>query len=202
MRRCQTARARWAASALAIGIAASACGKRGAGEAAAVRLDDGGTAVDVELMAYLSEARARHHEANVREDEGDLRGATGALRKLVDAARPHPGERLPEIEEVLADTYARLAELALRAHDVDAADRALGDGLTHAPDTTYFRGHLLEVQGIAAEARAGSLADAGRADEAAVARRRALDLLQQAIDVQDRVIGRALGDAGAQGERR
>ena len=164
--------------------------------------EDAGPPVDVALMAFLSEARARHHEANLREESGDVRGAMAALEKLVLAPRPRGAAPYPEIDEVLADAYARLAELALRAGDLDAADRALEAGLEHAPEATYFRGHLLEVRGIALESRAAALTDAGRGEEAARARSRALDLLQQAIDVQEKVIGRALGDAGNAGERR
>src|SRR5262249_36893334 len=95
------------------------------------------------------------------------------------------------------DAYARLAELHLRARDVDSAANAVREGMTHAPDPTYFRGHLLEVAGIAEETRASILADAGKSDEAAKARARALASLQQAVDGQEQVIARALGDAGA-----
>jgi tetratricopeptide (TPR) repeat protein len=189
---------------VALATALTACAKRDAGtSAAAVRLEDGGTAVDIELMAFLSEARALHHEANVREDAGDLPGAIAAMQKLVGASRPHPSENLPEIDEVLADAFARLAELDLRAHDVDGARASIDKGLAHAPDATYFRGHLLEVSGIAEETRASILADAGKTDEAAKARGRALSALQQAVDVQEQVIGRALGDSGTgEGGRR
>jgi hypothetical protein len=147
-------------------------------------------------MAFLSEARALHHEANVKEETNDTAGAIAAMEKLVRASRPHPGARVPEIDEVLADAYARLAELELRAHDVDAASKAIRDGMQHAPEATYFRGHLLEVDGVTEETRASILADAGKADEAAKARARALASLQEAVDVQEQVIGRALGDAG------
>jgi tetratricopeptide (TPR) repeat protein len=169
---------------------------RDAGPGRAAPKADAGTAVDIALMAFLSEARARHHQANVREDEGDLPGAIAAIEQLVRAKRPHEGERVPEVEEVLADAYARLAELSLRAKDVDAAERAVDEGIAHAPDATYFRGHLLEVKGVTEETRASILADAGKSDEAARARTRAVTLLQQAVEVQEQVIGRALGDAG------
>ena len=180
------------------GAIGAGCAKRDGGSPGPViLLEDGGTAVDLELMAFLSEARALHHEANVREDASDLAGAIAAMQKLVHATRPHPEARIPEIEEVLADAYARLAELDVRAHDVDGASAAVREGMAHAPDATYFRGHLLEVGGIVEETRASLLADAGKSDEAAKARTRALASLEEAVDVQDKVIGRALGDAGA-----
>jgi hypothetical protein len=155
-----------------------------------------GTPIDQEVMAFLSEARARHHEASIREDSGDLAGATKAIDQLVHAARPHAGERVAEVEEVLADAYARRAELELKAGDVGRAEGSVKEGLAHAPEPTYFRGHLLEVEGIVEEARGAALVDAGKADEAQRARAHAIDLLHEAVTVQDQVITRALGDGG------
>ena len=149
-------------------------------------------------MAFLSEARALHHEANVKEDAGDTRGAAATVERIVRARRPHGGASIPEIEEVLADAWARIAELDLRSANPDAAKAAAKEGLAHAAATTYFRGHLLEVQGIAEEARSASLADAGDAVGAAKARTEAMGLLEEAVGVQDQVIAGALdGGAGA-----
>ncbi len=148
---------------------------------------DGGVAIDTAVMAYLSMARPKHHEANLKED-GDVPGAIAALDRLAAEARPHPDERVPEIEEVLADTFARVAELHLRQGELAKASASVREGLTHAPSPSYFRGHLLEVEGIMEEARAAELGDAGRAAEAAAAKARALDLLYQAVLVQERVV--------------
>jgi len=163
------------------------------------RAEDGGLPIDTEVMAYLSEARALHHAANLREDANDLPGAVASLEQLVHARKPHETEKVPEIEEVLADTYARMAELRLRQKDVAGAEADARAGLEHAPDPTYFRGHLLEVSGVVEETRAAALADAGQAEKAETARRRALDLLGQAVRVQDQVVTRSLGgtDGGA-----
>ncbi len=163
------------------------------------RTDDSAV-VDTELLAFLSLARARHHEANVLEQNGDVAGASGALQKIVDAPKPHPGQRFPEIEEVLADTFARMAELELASHDASAAQRHVENGLLHASERTYFRGHLLEVYGIIEETRTAELADAGRTAEADKTRAHALSLLREAVDVQEAVIGRVL-DGGPQGGR-
>jgi tetratricopeptide (TPR) repeat protein len=157
---------------------------------------DGGAPIDTEVMAYLSEARALHHEANLKEDASDLAGAIVALDQLVRARQPHEGTLVPEVEEVLADTYARLADLRLRAKDVGGAEADVRAGLAHAPDPTYFRGHLLEVSGIVQETRATDLADAGKSAEAVAARARALELLNEAVLVQDQVVSRSLADAG------
>ena len=157
---------------------------------------DHDTVVDTELLAVLSLARAHHHEANILEQGGDLQGAILALRKIADAPKPHPGQQLPEVEEVLADTYARIAELEMESHDTAAARHDVETGLLHATTPTYFRGHLLEVFGIVEDARFAELADAGRDAEATEARTHALALLRQAVDVQEGVIARVL-DAGA-----
>jgi hypothetical protein len=75
-------------------------------------------------------------------------------------------------------------------------------GLSHASGTTYFRGHLLEVEGIVEEARAATLADAGHAPEAAQARARALALLDEAVALQQEVIEGALDGGASEGRDR
>jgi tetratricopeptide (TPR) repeat protein len=155
--------------------------------------------VDRDLMAFLSEARALHHQANLEEESNDLPGAIAAMQRLVGARRPHDGKPTPEVEEVLADAYARLAELQLRQGALDPAAEALESGLAHAPEPTYFRGHLVEIQGLVEEARAAGLADAGRPEEAVKAREHAIQLLEEVVRIQDQVIqrSRAAKDAGA-----
>jgi hypothetical protein len=164
---------------------------------------DGGTPVDTEIMAFLSEARALHHEANMKEESGDLDGAVGAMERLVAARRPHPASDPrapaappPEVEEVLADAYARLAELRLKKGEIDPAAGAVTSGLEHVAEATYFRGHLVEVQGLIEEARAAQLSDAGKPAEAAKAREHAIQLLEEVVKIQDQVIQRSLGKDG------
>ncbi len=182
---------------LVIAAATGACRPSG-GDSAGIHGDDaGGTPIDVEVMAFLSAARARHHEANVREDSGDLPGAIDALQKLVTMKTPHPGAPIVEVEEVLADAYARLAELRIRAKDLDAAGKDVDAGLAHAKDPTYFRGHLLEVKGVVEEERAKVLEAAGKKDEAKEARARAIQLFDEVVGIQMKVIDKTLGDGGA-----
>jgi hypothetical protein len=178
-------------------LALVAC--RGVSSGECVSTDPGATAIDTETMAFLSAARARHHEADTKEASNDGAGAVVALEQLVAMPRPHPGARVAEIEEVLADTDARIAELRLRVPDIDGALRAVTDGLTHASEPTYFRGHLLEVQGIAEEQRAKALDAQGKPDDAKAARERAVELFHQSVDIQEKVIERSLGpsDGGA-----
>lgn len=173
---------------LAIGCARDSVGDQG-----------GAPAIDTEVMAYLSEARALHHQANLKEEGGDVPGAIGAMERLVAARRPHPEAKLPEVEEVLADAYARLAELELKRSGLAAASKAIETGLTHAPEPTYFRGHLVEVQGLVMEARADELKDAGKTAEADEARKKAIAILEEVVKIQDDVIKRSLAgrDGGA-----
>jgi hypothetical protein len=184
---------------LAFAVAAAAgvavCGGCRGGEATISGCptgDDATTPVDPALMAFLSAARALHHEADIDESRGDVPAAVAALERLVGMQAP----RAAEVDEVVADARARLAELRLRSGDVEGADRDVHAGLERAREATYFRGHLLEVAGIVEEARASSLSDAGRAGEAARAKARAIELLEEAVRVQGQVIDKALGDAG------
>ena len=162
-----------------------ACGK------ASPRGDDGAP-FDVETMAYLSEARALHHQAGIKEDAGDVAGAIATMSRLTSAARPHPERKVPEVEEVLADAFARRAELELRDGKPDAALGSVREGLGHAEATTFFRGHLVEVQGLIEKARGASLADAGKPEEAKAARDRAIRLLDEAVKIQEGVVNASL----------
>ncbi|MEO7092838.1 MAG: hypothetical protein ABI175_06275, partial [Polyangiales bacterium] len=96
--------------------------------------------VDEALLAYLSTARALHHEADLFEDKNDLPGAVGALERLLAKTPPRRG---PEVDEVIADTRARLAELRAELGDFDAGQKDVELGLAAAPAISYFRGHLL-----------------------------------------------------------
>jgi hypothetical protein len=149
--------------------------------------------IDEAVMAFLSAARALHHEADLQERSGDSAGAIATLERLV--ALPAP-PRAVEVDEVLGDARARMAELRLSRGDVEGASRDVHAGLERAQSPTYFRGHLLEVDGIVEEKRASALADAGRPEEAARARTLAVGLLEEAVHMQEGVIERALADGG------
>lgn len=166
-------------------VGSSACTRRDAEERP--------PAVDAALMAYLSQARALHHTANLQEDAGDFAAAAGSMERLVGAPRPPGGEAAsPEVAEVLADANARLAELRVKEGDLERASAAIRAGLALAPEPTYFRGHLFEVDGILEEARAKKLAAEGKTADAAEAKKRALSRLEEAVKIQEQVIQRAL----------
>jgi hypothetical protein len=177
---------------LGLGGGVAACRSEPAG-AGCPGVESSSPPIDPPVMAFLSAARALHHEADIREAEGDVPGAIAALERLVAMSAP----RAVEVDEVLADARARLAELRLERGDVDGAQRDVEQGLRHVQGPTYFRGHLLEVEGRVEERRAAALGDAGHAAEATKARAHAVSLLEEAVRVQEQVIERALADGGA-----
>ncbi|MGH7281991.1 MAG: hypothetical protein ACRELY_10735 [Polyangiaceae bacterium] len=184
-----------AAAAIALALAFG-CTRSDGTQAPARVAFDAGTPVDLEVMAFLSEARSLHHEANLHEASRDDQAALASLDKLTKAPRPHPEKTIPEVEEVLADTYARIAEIRLRDGDTLGAAKDVDEGEKHAKSDSYFRGHLLEVGGIVQEARAAELGDAGKTADADDAKKRALALLHEAVEVQDKVIRASLGADG------
>jgi tetratricopeptide (TPR) repeat protein len=151
--------------------------------------DDKAERVDPTLLAFLSRARAAHHLADQAEASHDLVAALKALRQVTDGPRP-PGNAAgaPEVNEVLADTLAREADLESQRGDHDAAGRLVEQGLGLVPTATYFRGHLFEVRGIAEERRAAKLAAEGSPADAAKAKARALEALEEAMRIQAEVI--------------
>lgn len=155
-------------------------------------------AVDDVLLAYLSNARSLHHEADIAEDGGDLPKAVSALDRLL--AKPEP-RKAPEIDEVVADTHARIADLESRLGHFDVAAKHVDDGLLRATQVSYFRGHLFEVRGLVEERRAKALSGKGDASGAAAAKDRAMKAYEEAIAIQDEVIKngtRPGGDGGVQ----
>lgn len=161
------------------------------------RCEARGSLVDPVLVAFLSAARSAHHVADELEAKGDLRGAVLRLDALLRTARPGRSGVPAEVREVLADTHARLADLASREGHFDLGEQHVRQGLNRAPGPTYFRGHLLEVLGLVEQRRSKALSDQGRLPEAERARQRAIDAFEQAVDVQEAVIRGALdADAG------
>lgn len=185
----------WGWSIALVVAIAPACAQHGAG-VAPDRTTSGApsaAAIDDSLMAYLSLARALHHEADLAEDAGDPSKAIATLERLV--ARPKP-RAAPEIDEVLADTYARLGDLRSSNGDVDGAARDLEAGLALARETSYFRGHLFEVRGVVEERRSKALAKSGDAAGATLARQAAMKAFEQAVEIQGQVIDRARATGG------
>lgn len=174
-----------AAALLVVATLACGCGRR-----------DDSRPVDVALVAWLSKARSVHHLADLAEDENDLAGALASLDRLATGELPPGGPTAPEVDEVLADTLARVAELRARLGAFDEAERALVSGLEHAREPSYFRGHLLEVRGLLHERRAKALAATGDATGAERERAAAAQASLEAIAIQEQVIRRATADAG------
>ena len=148
--------------------------------------------VDPALLAFLSRARSAHHIADQREAAGDEPAALRVLQSLTEA--PKPAGTAPEVEEVLADTRARLADLLSRAGNYDEAEAAIRAGLENASAATYFRGHLFEVRGLVEERHSKALRAQGRGQEADSARERSLTAYEEAMRIQSQIIEKNLAN--------
>jgi len=186
----------WRAVALVAAVMATGCARaeRSAPNVACVPEGRDSAVVDPILLAWLSKARTLHHLADLAEGDGSSDQAIASLEQLVGGVLP-PGQPAEAIE-VMADTYARLAELRARGGDYERADRDVQSGLKLAPGSTYFRGHLLEVRGLVYEKQSAELEKAGRTADARQARAKALSASLEAVRIQDEVIKGALGDGG------
>jgi tetratricopeptide (TPR) repeat protein len=187
-------RALWVAAALASAVAIGAVAmvqfsRTAAAENPGECACAGVPVVDATLLAFLSKARSAHHQADLLEEGGDLDLAIAALEAVVALPRPAGA---PEAIEVVADTYARLADLKSDLGSYDPALRDVEAGLALAARPTHFRGHLLEIEGVVLERRYRTLDAMGETEEAARVKAQALAAFQGAIDVQERVIDDAL----------
>lgn len=172
---------------LALVLLSAACKRDPAPSPSCAELD-AGAPVDPLLLAFLSRARAAHHVADNRESSGELGAAIAPLASLVAGPLPKSGAELaPEVREVLADTRARLADLRSRTGAFEAALADVHAGLAQVSEPNYFRGHLLETEGLVEERHAKAL-EATDPSAAARTRKRAIDLLEQAMSVQSGVI--------------
>jgi hypothetical protein len=153
---------------------------------------DAGSPVDPILLAFLSRARSAHHLTDDLESGADLKAAAEPLERLIAGPVPHVSgtDLAPEVREVLADTFARLADLHSRQGAFERARKDVQLGLRHAREPNYFQGHLLETAGLIEERQAKAL-ESSDSRAAAEARRRAIALLEQAMAVQAAVIERA-----------
>jgi hypothetical protein len=179
-------------------LALAACKREDVGSSERCSALDAGTPVDPLLLAFLSRARAAHHLADEHETAGDLAAAVTPLAELTSGPLPHGnGAALaPEVREVLADTRARLADLRSRSGAFEPALADIRAGLEVASESNYFRGHLLETEGLVEErhSKALEIKDPGAA---AAARARAIGLLEQAMAMQARVIDNAAPPASS-----
>ena len=145
--------------------------------------------VDPALLAFLSKARSAHHAADLQESAGDRAAALTALNGLVSG--PVPTGNAPEVDEVLADTRARIADLLSQGGRFDEAAQQIEQGLERAKASTYFRGHLFEVRGLLEERHEKALRTQGHGQEADQARSRSLSAYEEAMKIQAEVIGSA-----------
>jgi hypothetical protein len=100
---------------------------------------------------WVAEAERRHALADQELQAGNAPGAREALLGIVDGRAPAdvPAD---DRRAVLQDTYFRLAELDLAAHDPKAALADADRGLALGRATDLFVANLLVVRGAANEA--------------------------------------------------
>ncbi len=123
---------------------------------------DDGRRGDEALLVALSQVRTLHHQADVHLAAGDADAAIAAVARALDVPFP-PGA--PEAEDVRLDARARLGKLYLAKGDPAAARRVVDAGMAAARRDSFFLANLAQVSGEVHEA------EAGRATDAAVARR-------------------------------
>jgi tetratricopeptide (TPR) repeat protein len=177
-----------AAACLAGAVALVQCTHPAAADGPGECACSGQQVVDGTLLAFLSKARAAHHRADLAQEDGDVDLAIAALERITAA----PRLAAPEAVEVLADTYARLADLKSDLGQHEAALRDVEAGLALATTPTHFRGHLYEMKGVVLERRYRVLEATGEAAAAAELKAQALEAFKSAIDVQEQVINDAL----------
>jgi hypothetical protein len=145
------------------------------------------------VMALLGTVRALHHEADVFEGAGEFERATSVVRRILSLDFP---SNMAEAEDLRADAYGRLAELALRRAAPDEALSLADTGLRDTRREGVLRGRLMMVRGQSL----GALADRAHAaaDEPAARRYReqAVEALEASIALNQRILQR-LADGGA-----
>ncbi|MEZ4293975.1 MAG: hypothetical protein R3B70_03280 [Polyangiaceae bacterium] len=146
--------------------------------------------VDPTLLAFLSLARVAHHDADLSVEAGDRAAAIASLQRVVRA--PWSGDKPPEVIEVSADTFARLADLESQDGKFEDAARHVNEGIALATEPSLFRGHLFEMRGLVEERRSKALTETGDAHGAERSRKIAKESFLQAMTIQEEVISRAL----------
>lgn len=172
---------------VAFALALGACQKAAPDPCADAK---GGAPVGPALLAFLSRSRAAHHRADAFEERSDVQAARAELEAVIHGPLP-ACPAAAEVREVLADTQARLGDLASRNGDFAAALASVEHGLGFVPEQSYFRGHLFEVRGLVEERQSKALAGRGDAAGAAAAAERALSAFQEAMRIQSEVIERS-----------
>lgn len=145
------------------------------------------------VMALLGTVRALHHEADVFEGAGDFEHAGAAVRRILTLEFPRT---MAEGEDLRADAYGRLAELALRRATPDEALSIADTGLRDTHRESVLRGRLMMVRGQSL----GALSDRAHAASDEVGARRlreqAIEALEASIALNGRLLQR-LTDGGA-----
>lgn len=156
--------------------------------------------VDPPLLAFLSLARAAHHEADLAMDANDRAKAIASLERVTKAS--WQGKKPPEVVEVTADTLARLADLRSEDGKFDEAARDVDAGIALATEPTHYRGRLFELRGVVEQRREKALKEKGDKAAAAKAHEVAMDAFEQAMSIQEDVIGRMMKEKEKEEEKK
>jgi hypothetical protein len=148
---------------------------------------------DDATMAVLLTARALHHQADAFEAVGDYPAATRAIERVLALRIP---ASVQEADEVRADAWGRLAEIALASDDPDGALAHANTGLRDSRRESVLRARLHLVRGRALRALADRARTAGDTTTAQARQRDAIEAFETSIQVNQRVLRRAL-DAGS-----
>jgi hypothetical protein len=172
--------------ALALALVLALCALAGCGPR---RAESCARQVDDATIAVLNTARALHEQADIFEAAGDYPAATRAIERVLALHFPHEVE---ESEDVRADAWGRMAELALAAHDPDRALANANTGLQDSHRDSVLRARLYVARGRALRALSERAQAAGDSATADARRNDALSSLTTSIEINQRVLGTLL----------
>jgi tetratricopeptide (TPR) repeat protein len=150
-------------------------------------------ALDEATMAVLYTARALHHQADVFESAGDFESASRAIERVLALRIPAGVE---EAEDIRADAWGRLGEIALMAGDLERALAHANTGLRDTKHESVLQARLYVVKGRALRQLAERAEAEGDPTTAQSRRREAIDALETSIQINQRRLGRVLDGGG------
>jgi hypothetical protein len=123
------------------------------------------------------------------ETNHDYAQATRAIERVLELRAPLA---VREVQDVRVDAAGRLAELALRNDDPEAALRRVDAGLRDAQRDSVLKARLLLARGRALRVLSERAHSAGNAPVESARRAEAIEALEQSIRMNERVLAVAL----------
>ncbi len=165
---------------VSLSFGATGCGANG---------PDSSASLDEATMALLSAARALHSEADMYENNHDYAQATQAIERVLALRAP---TAVREVQDVRVDASGRLAELALRSDDPDAALARVDVGLREAQRDSVLKARLYLVRGRALRLLSERAHTAADLPLETRRRNEAIEALEQSIRMNEHVLAVAL----------